>query len=257
MWTFVSRDGRLLLFNSTATGSRNLWLTRLDEKTPPRQVTALANDVVAHSSLSPDGSHVAFVSTASAGSHIWTQNMDGSGLRQLTDGDGSDSWPVWSPDGRSIVYTSDRGERETWRVPVGGGAPERLMAGYFRGDWIALPDGRSLIISSDGGNGVRLIDVERRAVLWEKSLQGVSLALPLFNPDGRLVSIPFRKSRDLDAIQVLDVATGASRVVANLPFHVAFRASWVDKGTAFIVNSTDAVSHIVMFDRFWKNERTP
>ena len=35
-------------------------------------------------------------------------NADGTELRQLTDNDDDDGLPVWSPDGESIAFWSDR-----------------------------------------------------------------------------------------------------------------------------------------------------
>ena len=52
-----------------------------------------------------------------------------------------ESWPVCSPDGRSIVYSSLRGAQETWRVPADGGRAEKLIDGFFRGDWVTSPEG--------------------------------------------------------------------------------------------------------------------
>jgi hypothetical protein len=54
------------------------------------------------------------------------------------------------------------------------------------------------------------------------------------------------------AVATLDVATRKSRVIARLPFPIAFSASWVDNGTGLIVNRNDPVAHIVIFDRFWE-----
>jgi eukaryotic-like serine/threonine-protein kinase len=108
VWTFGSRDGHLLLFNSPLSGSRNLWTMAPDVGSVPRQVTAAPGDVVAHSSLSPDGTQVAFASIAAGHSDIWTQHIDGSDLRQLTNDEAADSWPVWSPDGQWIAFNSDR-----------------------------------------------------------------------------------------------------------------------------------------------------
>lgn len=122
LWTYVSRDGRTLLFNSPASGSRNLWTMPLDGSRSPRQITAVPGDAISHSSLSPDGTHIAFASIASGHSDIWTENVDGSDLRQLTNDEPADAWPVWSSDGRWIVFTSQReGRRRPGgrRQPVG------------------------------------------------------------------------------------------------------------------------------------------
>ena len=270
-WTFVSRDGHTLLYNSPASGSRNLWTMPLDDSSKARQVTALSGDAISHSALSPDGTRVAFVSFVGGASDIWTQNIDGTDLRRLTNDPAADSWPVWSPDGRSIVFTSVRdGRQQTWVVPSNGGPGQKLVDGFFRGDWVEKPGGGGTwIVTSNNSSRVRLIDVEKRLVLWEERVADADL--PLFSPDRRSISVavtaeaggsrPAPRSPTLfgggrqDTVAILDVATRQQRIVARLPFPILFRASWVDNGTALIVNRNDPVLHIVMFDQFWEPER--
>jgi dipeptidyl aminopeptidase/acylaminoacyl peptidase len=230
-----------------------------DPAASARQITTVPGDAISHSSLSPDGMYVAFASIASGHSDIWTQRVDGSELRQLTNDEPADSWPVWSPDGESIVYMSFRADRqETWRVRTGGGPPEKLLDQGFRGDWVRQPGGNGTWIVTSSlttSSGVRLIDVERRAVVWDQPIPGAGLSLPVFRSDGRVISVPFREDRTHDVIRIFDATTGTSRIAARLPFHVSFRASWTDDGRAVIVNRNDEVSHIVMFDHFWSNDR--
>jgi Tol biopolymer transport system component len=255
LWTFVTRDGQTLLFNSPASGIRNLWIMALDGASKPRQITSEGHDAITHSALSPDGKRVTFSSIATGMSHIWTQNMDGSDLHQLTNDPGADSWPAWSPDGQWIVFNSDRqGSLETRIVPAEGGPSQKLIDGFFRGDWIRKPagDGTWIVATDIGGNSVRLIDVERRSVAWEKRDPGAGFGLPMFTANGRSISLPFVADRFHDAIQILDVATGQARTAVRLPFHLLFRANWVDNDSAFIVNRSDLVSHIVLFDHFWE-----
>jgi eukaryotic-like serine/threonine-protein kinase len=261
MWTFVSRDGRTLLFNNATTGTRNLWTVPLDHSAPPRQITTIAGDNVMHSSLSPDGSRAAFVSRATGYSEVWTQNVDGSDLRQLTNDQAAVAWPVWSPDGEWIVFASLRGRQwETWRVRAAGGPDEKIMNGFFRGDWIREPDGDgTTIVSSVVGSGIRLIDFERRTVTWEEHFAGGGIGLPMFSPDGRFISLPRHESRDRDAIWLYETATGKGRLAVRFPepFKMVFRACWVDNGKALIVNRHQTTSHIVLFDRFWIKEHAP
>jgi Tol biopolymer transport system component len=258
MWLFASRDGKTLLFNSARAGSRNLWLSPFDGRSPPVQVTSVPGDDVMHSSLSPDGSRVAFVSMAAGTADIWVQDVDGTNLRRLTADEAADSWPVFTPDGKTIVLTSSRpdGSIETWRVPAAGGNAEKLFDGFFRGDMFPRADGTTLLVTSQGGEGVRLMDLERRSVLWERPAPGTGLALPMFSPDGRLVSQPRNEGRHRDAIWVADVETGTWRVAARFPqpFQIFFRASWVEEGRAFVVNRYRPLSHVVLFDRFWTDE---
>ena len=270
LWTFVTRDGHTLLYNSPASGSRNLWTMPLDGSSKARQITARPGDAIGHSSLSPDGTRVAFVSFAGGASDIWTQNIDGTELHQLTKDPAADSWPVWSPDGRSIAFTSVRdGLQQTWVVPSDGGASQKLIDGFFRGDWIEKPDGAGTwIVTSNNSGRVRLIDVEKRLLLWEERVPNADL--PLFSPDRRSISVavqddkggnqPARRSPPLfggggtNAVTIVDLATRTQRIVARLPFPIVFRASWVDNGTALIVNRNESVSNIVIFDRFWEPE---
>jgi len=264
MWIFVSRDGRTLLFNSSMAGSRNLWTMPLDRSEAPRQITTLPENAVMHSSLSPDGNRVAFASRSAGHSDVWLQNVDGSDLRQLTNDDAADSWPVWSPDGRWIAFGSLRGgNRETWRVGPDGGRPERMMDGFFRGDWVTRSDGSGQwIVTSLGGPGVsmvvgaRLIDVERRTVVWERRLPGTGISLPVFSTDRQSISLAGQDPQGRDVIWALDPGTGDPRVLVRFadPFRTYFRASWVDGDRALIVNRYHTVSRIVLFDRFWRDE---
>jgi TolB protein len=68
-------------------------------------------------SWSPDGTQIAFVSnrlrslgpiSAKANEDIWVMGIDGSRLLQFTRSPASDIAPVWSPDGKQIVFASDR-----------------------------------------------------------------------------------------------------------------------------------------------------
>jgi serine/threonine protein kinase/Tol biopolymer transport system component len=251
MWTYATRDGRTLLFNNALVGSRNLWTMPLDGSAKPRQITTVPGEAVMHSSLSPDASQVAFVSSATGNSDIWAQNVDGSDPRRLTNDPAADSWPVWSPDGAWIMYCSLReGQWETRRVPASGGASEKVMDGFFRGDWIRQPGGTGTwVVTSNAGGGLRLIDVERRSVVWQDRLTGN--AMPMFSTDGRSIAVAYSETRDRDAIRVYEAATGKSRLAVRFqqPFQIIFRANWVDDGRAFVVNRGQTISHIVMLDK--------
>lgn len=75
---------------------------------------------------SPDGSKIAFVSNASIGSEIWLYDIRTRTRKRLTY-----SWsdavagewthnrhPSWSPDGKSIVYSSIANSKSTWQIWV-------------------------------------------------------------------------------------------------------------------------------------------
>jgi hypothetical protein len=144
-------------------------------------------------------------------------------------------------------------------VLAGGGPEEKIADGPFRGDLFLQPNGTATWMASISGSGsIRLLDldVERRTLLWNNKVPGGTLlaSLPMFSPNGKLISAAVQESRDHDAIWVFETATGKSRLAVRLPFHMTFRADWVDNGKAFIVNRQDSISHVVLFDHFWVND---
>jgi Tol biopolymer transport system component len=83
--------------------------------------------------LSPDGSSVVYsrrvIADNAYRTHLWIVPWSGGDARQLTHAAVNDTRPVFSPDGRSLAFLSDRGGRERpWILPLNGGKP-RLAAG--------------------------------------------------------------------------------------------------------------------------------
>jgi len=106
--------------------------------------------------ISPDGTRVAFVRTATDTEkntyrgEVWVAPADGSRpARKFTGGKWSDGGPRWSPDGTQIAFVSDRQEGEqaqVFLIPADGGeasALTHLEAGGIHGlRW--SPDGASI-----------------------------------------------------------------------------------------------------------------
>jgi hypothetical protein len=161
----------------------------------------------------------------------WIQNVDGSNLsvdqRRCT------GCVAGMVSRRRMARVSLRGGRqETWRISVETSRVEKIVDGFFRGDWIGQPDGSGTwIVTSTGPGAFRLVDVEQRSIVWEQRRPPDSLSMPCFSADGRLISLPLGRGRDRTDIVVADAATGSMRVLAHLPFSVLFRASWIDNGS--------------------------
>src|SRR5262245_34293784 len=86
---------------------------------------------------------------------LFIANADGSGELPLLSIRDVDYDPVWSPDGSTIVFTSDReGSADLFRVKPDGTALERLTDDAAYDDQAAFaPDGNALVFvsSRDGG----------------------------------------------------------------------------------------------------------
>lgn len=77
--------------------------------------------------VAADGT-LAFQAYADGRFHIWTAQPDGSDVTQLTDGDFDEREPVWSPDGQTIAFSSDRaGSYDIFLCPNGTARGRRLL----------------------------------------------------------------------------------------------------------------------------------
>lgn len=81
---------------------------------------------------SPDGTSLAVeVTDADKRVHIWVMDVESGTAAQLTfDGD-ENRFPVWTADGREVIYVSQRGqEYGLWRMSADGtGQPRRILTG--------------------------------------------------------------------------------------------------------------------------------
>ncbi|MCB9235988.1 MAG: PD40 domain-containing protein [Bacteroidia bacterium] len=62
----------------------------------------------AEATVSPAGDRVVFTSTRSGDLELWTANIDGSDLKQVTDELGYDGGAFFSPDGKKLVWRASR-----------------------------------------------------------------------------------------------------------------------------------------------------
>ena len=90
---------------------------------------------IADPQLSPDGKWVAYeagvvdLAANKTVRHIWLVSSEGGEPRQLTRGDGSDTRPRWSPDGKSLAFVSTRGgSSQVWILSF---RRRRSAAAYF------------------------------------------------------------------------------------------------------------------------------
>jgi len=123
----VSPNGEFVIFSryNTTTESTKIWRMRSDGS----EVTELAssgraNDL--HPSWSPDGGKIVFSSDRGADPEtepdrldIWIMDANGSNVRQLTTNPSRDDLPVFSLDGESIYFRSNRGNAwNIWRLSL-------------------------------------------------------------------------------------------------------------------------------------------
>lgn len=107
--------------------------------------------------LSPDGSQVAYVVTTvdfdknATSAALWLAPTAGGAPRQLTNSPGKkDKHPRWSPDGKQILFESNRsGDSQLWLIDLAGGEARQLTSiatEASTGIW--SPDGKSIAFVS-------------------------------------------------------------------------------------------------------------
>jgi Tol biopolymer transport system component/imidazolonepropionase-like amidohydrolase len=95
--------------------------------------------------ISPDGTEVAFIALGD----LWLMPIGGA-ARRLTNDRFVESGPTWSPDGRSIAFSSDRdGTTDLWVRDVASGADKKVASEATKASW--APRGNEIAyINGDG-----------------------------------------------------------------------------------------------------------
>ncbi|MEU4806486.1 amidohydrolase family protein [Actinosynnema sp. NPDC023587] len=214
--------------------------------------------------VSPDGTTIAF----RALNAVHLVSALGGRPRRLTDGPWFDSDPDFAPDGRSIVYSSDR-----------TGVPTLHLRDLVTGEDRALPAGPGAQTAPRfAPDGDRIAYVDQDGVVWVLDVAAgtrrqVTPALfipgrPTWSPDGRVLALaavkPFSRRFREGTSQVLtaDLVGGGLRYAEPMPFRsIATRGDdgpvWSPDGRhlAFVVESVAWVVPVDAAGRFLGDAR--
>ena len=140
--------------------------------------------------------------------------------RRLTDDPGQDDLARWTPDGKRIVFTSNRTRNpQLWEVSAEGGPAHRLRsnaATEYESD--PSPDGKQLAFLSNLGGPERLmVEDLRTAAVRELVRHGNDpiMGNPHWSPDGRFITFS-SNWRMGHQIYVVEVATGSYRRISGV-----------------------------------------
>jgi serine/threonine protein kinase len=185
MYTALSFNGdSSALATVQANTLSNIWVAPNADTDRARQIT---NGTSRYYSLSwtPDG-RLLYASASGGNLDVYSSDADGGNQKQLTFNAGSNYNPVSTPDGRYIVFLSNRAGAgyNIWRMNAEGGDLKQLTRGGHDGNPQVTPDGRWIVYASwvvgkpniwkipiEGGDPVQLTDK------YSKS--------PVVSPDGK------------------------------------------------------------------------
>lgn len=190
----VSNSGSLLFIPGPVapTTSGVLRVPRLARRNGKPEPLALPLRPYVRPRVSPGGRRLAVGINEETNADVWIYDLSGtSAMRRLTFG-GHSQFPVWSPDGRSVAFQSDRDGTPSIYAQAadGGGITERLTTAeqgvsHVPDAWSS--DGCTLLFFEKKGAMFSLMALsvsEKRAVPFG-SVQSWQPAEAVFSPDGR------------------------------------------------------------------------
>ena len=111
----VTGDSRTIIAIQTERKA-NIWVAPAADTNGGRQLTSTNYDGIGGLAWTPDGK-IIYTSEDGSEQNLWITDLNGSSPRQLTTHAGFNEQPHVSPDGRYIVFISNRGERpHLWRT---------------------------------------------------------------------------------------------------------------------------------------------
>lgn len=210
----VSPDGRYLAYEEKG----DIWVTLANGSSPGSRVLATEEQIEFWPSWSPDGKSLAFIQWNGVGSSAYsavvTINVDGSGLRRVTDSPTPvEQAPTWSPDGRWIAfartdYQEPDSAQHIYLVRPDGSRLRRLTHGRLsahRPRW--SPDSRYLVFEGwiQGDPVDRTTENENVYVISarggeaRKITEGAAAdTTPCWSPDGKRIAFS-RQINDVES----------------------------------------------------------
>ncbi|MDZ4731674.1 MAG: S9 family peptidase, partial [Xanthomonadales bacterium] len=165
--------------------------------------------------------------------HVHVIDIADQNTRQMTFGDFDDSQPSWSPDGKHIVFVSNRTDwpdtnrnTDLWRIDVSEKTPqpERLTSAiYADSNPVFSPDGKRIAYTSNVSLGLPVYAIPQLSILdvgtgesqVVESLAEVQAFGLRFAPDGRSI-FAIAEYRGEQQLVSVDIASGkAKRVIAG------------------------------------------
>ena len=245
----LTADGRTL---ASVQSERlvNLWVAPEASADLARRITFEAGKDEGLSGLSwtPDG-RIVYAARAADGEDIWIVGEDGRDPRQLTANSRVNRSPSVTPDGRHVVFVSNRtGNNQIWRMDIDGGNPVQLTDGPGAANRPhCSPDGKWVVYQ---------LSVERALTIWKVPVDGgdpvqltdVNSTRPAFSPDGQFVVCDYGEAKPDSQIKLAVIPAEGGPPVRLLDNPAAVNSiglRWTPDGHGIVyIDSRDRVYNL-------------
>ena len=239
-----SPDGHRLAVDASWAGPRRIWLVDPRGRNPV-QVTTDSSEAVAHlrPRWSPAGARLVFQNQERTKLDLRIVTLAGGALSWLTDDLFQDLNPVWSPSGRHVYFSSNRGGGlNVWALPVSAegapdGPPRQLTTGAGQDVDLAVSgDGRVLAFSIlrqnadlwrlpvDPATGRRVGPPEQVVASSREESRGA------WSPDGTVIAFNCDRAGDMN-IWLHGLSDGSLRQITRGPGG-DYQPNWSPDGRA-------------------------
>ncbi len=233
---------------------------------PPQTAFETGRPVRDHQ-LSPDGKSIVLTQIG-AQEDIAVARVDGSGYVRLTDDKARDRGPSWAPDGKEILFYSDRaGGYELWLIrPDGSGLRQLTHQGNGSTNFPQwAPDGSQIAFTSFG-IGWHLLDMRSPGEPAQPRLQPAVAGDADFWPlswtrdSARIAGLAVQRDGRARGIVVYDVASQTYAPALTEPIRFAW-AKWLgdsrhlvvrrERGITLVDTTTHQVNPLVSVGGYW------
>jgi TolB protein len=178
---------------------------------------------------------IAFVSSGSGNKELYLMDYDGAGVNRLTANRSINLSPTWSPDARSVAFTSYLGGYPfLYRLFAFERRPLQLLAGFpgVNSSPAWSPDGRSvaLTLSKDGNPEIYVLNLATGAFRRLTTHRGIDTE-PSWSPTGREIAFVSERAGPAQ-IFVMDAEGANVRRVSHGGF--ATQPRWSPKGDTIV-----------------------
>jgi serine/threonine-protein kinase len=233
----VSASGAIVYAQAAGSAPRQLTLVSRAGQETSLGIPARA---FANPRFSPDGRRVAVDITDPAGSgrDVWMLDISQRTFSRLTT-DGISNRPVWTPDGRRLVYSSN--DDLWWMEADGSARPESLLiAGGNRFAGTVTPDGRAVVFqeASSSNEGIRLLAFDSAPAARMLIPAAFGESAPELSPDGRWLAYQSDETGQMQ-VYVRALLGAGARVPVSLGRGT--EPAWARSGRELFYRSGDSV----------------